>query len=319
MDAEGQRTDVQEDAIDFFESSLESLFGHHQAASGEPGQLNTLHLTRSKADDDDDAITLRYRIPASKTNRLFAHYQWDSGLFLSELIHRQTGPASNEKRFQEADVRGLSVLELGAGTGLPGLISARRGASRVLITDYPDEGILSALRESASLAKAQDVASIRGLDWADDEALQGIGATYPDKFDRIICADVLWLSSSHLPLLNTIHRLLGISATARCVLVSGFHTGRRALSHFFHLALSEPYILDGHERTLAVSKDWHGSSSVAEYNVVEKMFRPWTGLTPFPGAEGSMDHISHAESVDNMDDYTERTKWLLYVVLQWSL
>ena len=35
-------------------------------------------------------------------------------------------------------VRGNNVVELGAGCGLPGILSARLGASRVLMTDFDD-------------------------------------------------------------------------------------------------------------------------------------------------------------------------------------
>jgi predicted nicotinamide N-methyase len=37
------------------------------------------------------------------------------------------------------------VCELGAGAGLVGLYAFTRGAQKVVLTDYPDEGILSCL------------------------------------------------------------------------------------------------------------------------------------------------------------------------------
>jgi nicotinamide N-methyltransferase len=35
-----------------------------------------------------------------------------------------------------------NVLEFGAGAGLPGIVAALNGASRVMITDYPDIGMI---------------------------------------------------------------------------------------------------------------------------------------------------------------------------------
>lgn len=311
-------------AIDYFESSIESLFGQHQAASGEAGGLYTVHLpTTGATDDDNDGVTLVYRIPASGTNKLFAHYQWDSGLVLCRFIHQHTGHRrANPAPFLEADVRGVSVLELGAGTGLPGLMSAKRGASSVMITDYPDEGIMSALREGVSRAGMGDVASVVGLDWADKSSLERIHASHADGFERILGADLLWLSSSHAALLNAIHTLLSHSPSARCILLSGFHTGRRALSHFFRLATTTTITANGRERKLVVSTDEHGSPRVAEYNVVTGCLRHWTGVSSFPlGGETPSDNCAHEDeesAEDNMDDHSERTKWLLYVSLQWA-
>jgi predicted nicotinamide N-methyase len=43
-------------------------------------------------------------------------------------------------------VKGKSVLELGAGAGLPSLICAINGASQVVVTDYPDADLIENLR-----------------------------------------------------------------------------------------------------------------------------------------------------------------------------
>ena len=42
---------------------------------------------------------------------------------------------------KELDVRGKTVLEVGAGAGLPGLVSALEGASEVVLSDYPAEKV----------------------------------------------------------------------------------------------------------------------------------------------------------------------------------
>jgi hypothetical protein len=39
----------------------------------------------------------------------------------------------------------IEVCELGAGTGLPGIYAFTKGATRVVLTDYPDENILDCL------------------------------------------------------------------------------------------------------------------------------------------------------------------------------
>ena len=46
----------------------------------------------------------------------------------------------------ESIVQHKNVLELGAGAGLPGLISAMLGAQNVVITDYPDADLIANLQ-----------------------------------------------------------------------------------------------------------------------------------------------------------------------------
>ncbi|GLT49072.1 hypothetical protein SLA2020_226550 [Shorea laevis] len=54
---------------------------------------------------------------------LTGSWVWDSALVLSKWM------------FTQVDFQGKSVLEVGAGAGLPGLVAARLGASRVVLTD----------------------------------------------------------------------------------------------------------------------------------------------------------------------------------------
>lgn len=322
-----QKKDHKDESIDFFESSIESLFGQHQAATGEAGQLCTLHL---KGYGQDEEEVIQYRIPASKTNKLFAHYQWDAGLFLGHLIHRNSQSIDQEEGVfdiiddqqhsrvsaivrPEADVRQTTVLELGAGTGIPGLISAKYGASSVFITDYPDEGILAALQENVQFSSVQKNAKVAGLDWSDEEGKKMLMQQKPEGFERILCADVLWLSSSHLPLLNTIRSMLAKTSTSKCIIVSGFHTGRRAISSFFAMACARH---DSQSMHLIPSKDVHGNPIVFEFNVVTNQARQWTGKRSFLSTEDQ--DFDMKEEQDNMDDFTERTKWLLYVCLEWD-
>lgn len=323
-DADRDGDQQNDETLNFFESSIESLFGHHQAATGEPGQLCTLQLEEIGQDDQ----VIKYRIPASNTNKLFAHYQWDAGLFLGRLIHKNSKEGNNadndnqsdacvSSTFRpEADVRQKTVLELGAGTGIPGLISAKYEACSVLITDYPDKGILAALNENIDFSAVQNNAKAVGLDWADDDGINEIIQTYPNRFERVLCADVLWLSSSHQPLLKTIKSLLARTSTAKCIVVSGFHTGRRALSKFFAMACAKTGSQSQHLRT---SKDINGKPIVFEFNVVTNQARQWTGEHPFLSIQTQDDADEEQEEQDNMDDFTERTKWLLYVCLEWDL
>lgn len=47
-------------------------------------------------------------------------------------------------------VTGESVLELGAGAGLPGILAALEGAELVVLSDYPSPVILANLRRNVN-------------------------------------------------------------------------------------------------------------------------------------------------------------------------
>lgn len=102
------------DAVEIFADSLESLYDHHMPAHGDPLQLYTYR----PSDPATKAFTVR--LPPQQVNSLFAHHVWNASLRLADLIADGRLP-----------VRGLSVLEMGAGAGIPALMAARAGAEQV--------------------------------------------------------------------------------------------------------------------------------------------------------------------------------------------
>ena len=110
------------------------------------------------------------------------------------------------------DVAGKTVVELGAGCGLPGLLTAKLGASRVLLTDK-DPVVLEALRLSVAANGLGDVCSVAPLAYGVDAP----GA------DLVLAADALYLTCQVAPLVATISSALAPSAV--CLLA---HEPRRA-------------------------------------------------------------------------------------------
>lgn len=90
-------------------------------------------------------------------------------------------------------LRGASVLELGAGTGLTGIVAAALGA-RVVQTDG-DEVAMSLCRRNGARNGVADAIEYRTADWArwDDAA----------RYDLIIGSDILYGDGTH-PLLRAI-------------------------------------------------------------------------------------------------------------------
>ena len=84
-------------------------------------------------------IKLELADPKGDDNRkLFSHFLWNSGLQLAELIEEGG----------EWDVKRKKVLELGAGTGLSGLVAAKSGAESVIITDYPAPEVIVNIKKN---------------------------------------------------------------------------------------------------------------------------------------------------------------------------
>jgi nicotinamide N-methyltransferase len=69
-------------------------------------------------------------------NPLWGHMLWNAGRTISKFIETSASEL----------VHGKNVLELGAGAGLPSIVSALNGAETVVVTDYPDADLVDNLR-----------------------------------------------------------------------------------------------------------------------------------------------------------------------------
>ncbi|KAL2428978.1 hypothetical protein ABEF95_010958 [Exophiala dermatitidis] len=145
---------------DIFSSALASLFTDDtQNSHGTPGSSVTYHSPRFG--------TIGLRIPAhpdvEEGRKLFAHYLWNAGVIAADAIETASQDGNSQDAVQQRrdddtpandqnqtlwdkkywDVRGKRVLELGAGTALPSIVSAISGASVTTITDHPSSPALT--------------------------------------------------------------------------------------------------------------------------------------------------------------------------------
>ena len=140
---------------------------------------------------------------------------WNAAVQLAALIE---GPepalpavvnevGGKAERLGDWDVAGREVLELGAGTGLAGLVAALKGATRTIITDYPATEVLENLRKNvaaniqtrradASKTGAADARGeigevrVEGHEWG--VLTDSFSIHEKEAFDRILVADCLW-------------------------------------------------------------------------------------------------------------------------------
>ncbi|PKI46921.1 protein N-lysine methyltransferase METTL21A-like [Punica granatum] len=129
-----------------------------------PGGHN---LTIHELDNVYDSLTGR---------ALTGSWLWDSALVLSHWM-----ASSAHLHFP---LRGTSVLELGAGTGLPSLTAALLGAARVVLTDVGP--ILPGLAKNVEANGLGNRVEVRELVWGSvDEDLTQLG-----RFDLVLMSDV---------------------------------------------------------------------------------------------------------------------------------
>ncbi|KAK5995860.1 hypothetical protein PT974_04278 [Cladobotryum mycophilum] len=171
--------------------------------------------------------------PEGETDlRLFSHYLWNASLLLAELVERDSLEAAavaasktTEGSLGEGvsfDVRGLTTLELGAGTALPSVMSGLLGAERVVVTDYPAPTVMKTLKTNVGRNITPDLAP--------EERKADVTS---HAFDRMFVADCLWMPWQHANLRASIGHFLKDTPDARAWVVAGFHTGRPKMAGFF--------------------------------------------------------------------------------------
>ncbi|KAK5062897.1 hypothetical protein LTR84_004973 [Exophiala bonariae] len=133
---------------------------------------------------------------------LWGHLLWNAGQVVAQYLE------DNRQQL----LQGKTVLELGAGAGLPSLVASILGAKKVVVTDYPDNELIVNLRHNIDRnLVADDQANIvaEGFLWGSAaDTLSKHLDTGSKGFDVLILADILFNHSEHEKLLNTLTQCL---------------------------------------------------------------------------------------------------------------
>lgn len=146
----------------------------------------------------------------SATGRvLTGSWLWDSSLLLSQWMATRA-----------EDIRGKSVIELGAGTGLPGLTAAMLGAGRVVLTDV--EALLRGLERNVEVNGLGERVEVRELVWgssssSSEEEWVSSGARKGEgEFDIVLMSDVFLEVEAMGDLAKTLKRVCGSGSQVWC-------------------------------------------------------------------------------------------------------
>ncbi|KIW06330.1 uncharacterized protein PV09_02793 [Verruconis gallopava] len=252
-----KRTSFEPEPEDYFQASLGLIFTDD--LQNTHGDADTFVRYRSNGYGDLD-ISVADPQAASERSK-FAHHLWNAGVLMGELVggrrkQGQNPPADDDddwgrRKFLDGalwwlseeeekmwNVQGETVIELGAGAGLGGIMSALAGAKEVAITDYPAESILNTLRTNVSKAVPENVRGavvVAGHKWGD--VASPFAASHRGRFTHVLAADTLWLASEHDALVCSMLHFLAPHPAARIHVIAGFHTGRAKLAAFFEDAV----------------------------------------------------------------------------------
>ncbi|KAF2834233.1 hypothetical protein M501DRAFT_1001389 [Patellaria atrata CBS 101060] len=187
---EEDNIDLFQEPSDYYEPEKPATFAAHQLLSG-----------------DEVSIRLIGHSP------LWGHLLWNAGRTVSHHLEKH---AANL-------VAGKTILELGAGGGLPSLIAAISGASIVVVTDYPDEDLVENLHFNIAHCNLfpKDTRIIaEGYLWGAPATnlMSHLPLTdRPKGFDVLILADLLFNHSEHLKLVRTVQQTLKRATDARAL------------------------------------------------------------------------------------------------------
>ena len=162
---------------------------------------------------------------------------WGSALYLSQWLvaHPET-------------VHARSVVELGAGIGLPSLASAKLGARSIVCTELCDKA-LALIDETAARNQVADRLRASRLDWFDVLRTRSGAPTA----EVVLAADINYYTEAVQPLLATIRATLAPGG----ILVLASREQRHGLLECFNALLAMPDMT----LTQAVSFDGNGDGA----------------------------------------------------------
>ncbi|XP_057801061.1 protein-lysine N-methyltransferase EFM3 [Salvia miltiorrhiza] len=123
----------------------------------------------------------------------------------------------NDYLSKNSDIlQGCSVIELGSGVGVTGILCSRF-CREVVMTDHNDE-VLKILTRNIVLddSSKNTICSAEKLEWGNSEQLNDILQRHPDGFDLVLGADICFQQANVPLLFRTVKQLLHVGLKKKC-------------------------------------------------------------------------------------------------------
>jgi predicted nicotinamide N-methyase len=211
-------------------------------------------------------FTYKLKLPPS-TGTLFCDQVWSGSKLLAEFLALNAQTYVTRKR----------TIEFGAGTALPSLVALSHGSSFSLVTDYPDEQLLQAIRETVgwnwpACSCPQNRVAVLGHEWGTsiDDILKADDDDDDDAyFDLAILSECLWKHRCHAALAKSLHEVLHPSRGVAVLTYAHHIPGKeREDDAFFDICEAEYGLAVAIKIPNQVEYQWDNQKSITEFLVV---------------------------------------------------
>ncbi|TFY65374.1 hypothetical protein EVG20_g5609 [Dentipellis fragilis] len=173
---------------------------------------------------------------ARKANTLLADHIFSPSLLLAERIERNIFP-----------VKGRTMIELGAGAAVPSFVASilPEPPSLVVVTDYPDAGILGNLEQNLERNRGSINSDCKvycdGYEWGQDAGLllRRVSEHTPASaagYDIVVLSDLLHFDRAHSVLVASLTALLAKNTSSCTYVGAGIYTRPEHCTHFLRLS-----------------------------------------------------------------------------------
>ncbi|CAH0016385.1 unnamed protein product, partial [Clonostachys rhizophaga] len=132
-----------------------------------------------------------------------AHTLWNGAKIISDYFEKDP-----------SRIKGKTMLELGAASGLPSLVAAILGAKKAVMTDFPDPDIVATMQRNIDecdetmevKGRLAETIDAMGFIWGrePEPLLERLSSDGQARFDVLVLADLLFRHSEHGALVKTI-------------------------------------------------------------------------------------------------------------------